>query len=533
MNYMDYTDDRCMNMFSTGQSTRMNALFASGGARASITLSSGCNPVSGCASPSGVTVSNITGTGATISWTAASGATGYTVTACIAGTTNCVTANTTSTSTTLTNLTGNTSYTVNVTATCSAGTSTPATTNFTTLATSCGNPTGLTTSSVSSSGATLSWTAVTGALSYNIQYKTSTATTWTTVTSVTASRILTGLSASTTYNWQVQSVCNGISGTYVAGTNFTTTAPPACSAPSGLSAGSISSSGATLTWTAVTGALSYNIQYKTSAAASWTTVTSTTNSRTLTGLTASTIYNWQVQTVCSGSTSTYTAGTNFTTLASTTCTDAYETNNTSTAAKTISINTDIKGLINTGSDVDWFKFSTTSPNTYINVTLSTLPTDYDLNLYNSSLSSIIGQSLNPGTTSESITYNTTAASTYYLKIFPFTTSNYNASQCYTLRVNTRNVAYRLDAGGNIVPVVENKDISIYPNPVHEILNVNLKNNNRATISIIDINGKEALRQTTSSPNNRISLMNLSSGMYLIKVSNENGQLITSQKFIKN
>ena len=41
MNYMDYVDDACMYMFSTGQSSRMNALFSAGGARVGILTSLG------------------------------------------------------------------------------------------------------------------------------------------------------------------------------------------------------------------------------------------------------------------------------------------------------------------------------------------------------------------------------------------------------------------------------------------------------------------------------------------------------------
>jgi len=41
-NYMDYSDDACMNLFTQGQTDRMRALFDAGGFRASLLNSGGC-----------------------------------------------------------------------------------------------------------------------------------------------------------------------------------------------------------------------------------------------------------------------------------------------------------------------------------------------------------------------------------------------------------------------------------------------------------------------------------------------------------
>jgi hypothetical protein len=100
----------------------------------------------------------------------------------------------------------------------------------------------------------------------------------------------------------------------ISNANFTITNSSSCTAtvPTGLAASGITTTGATLSWNAVTNA-TYDVQYRTGTGA-WTTVAMSTTSTTLSGLTPNTAYEAQVRSKCTSTTSAWSASVNFTTL---------------------------------------------------------------------------------------------------------------------------------------------------------------------------------------------------------------------------
>ena len=101
---------------------------------------------------------------------------------------------------------------------------------------------------------------------------------------------------------------------YAAIDDITVSEKPACSKPTGVSAGSETADGATITWDA-NGMSNWKLQVSEGDAASWgEEIAVATNSKVLTGLKANTLYYVRVKADCGGSVSEWSDNVSFTTL---------------------------------------------------------------------------------------------------------------------------------------------------------------------------------------------------------------------------
>jgi hypothetical protein len=396
---------------------------------------------------------------------------------------------------------------------------------------------GLSTSSIAQTSASLKWTALSGATSYNLQWKASSASNWTTVSNITSTTYnLSGLTSATSYQFQVQANCSGTPGAYSAPFTFTTTGVAACGVPAGLTSTSVTQISAVISWTSVVGATSYNVQWKTAAATTWTTVSGiTATTYNLNGLLAGTTYNFKVQSNCSVTLSSYSAASSFTTAIAS-CPDSNEPNNSRSTASTIGVNANINAQIATTADIDWYRFSNTSTARNIKIDLTNLPANYDVRLYLNNTQ--LGISQNTGTASEQIIYNTsTVSTTYYVYVYG-TGGATNSAQCYTLRVSLGASAWTqgLIGGGEgeesfeIPVVVQDADFAMYPNPADESVALEIPvadDNTSVSVSMMDISGRIVSQQQSElmKDANRLnlSLNGIADGVYFVHVRNGNQQ----------
>lgn len=302
-----------------------------------------------------------------------------------------------------------------------------------------------------------------------------------------------------------------------------------CTAPTNVTAASITTTGATISWTAATGASSYNLQYKLATATTFTTVTTASTSATLTGLTAGATYNYQVATACNGSTSAFSTSASFTTTAiTTTCLDVLESNNTLSTAKAITVGTTFTAQIASSTDKDYYSFSNTTAAKNIQISLTNLPADYDVVLYNPS-GTQVGISQSSGTTAETISYNNGVIGTYKVYVYGYS-SAFSNTKCYTLLAKTSGTTFRTTAATENT----NSIVTIYPQPAANLANIQFNENwkGATTVTIINQLGGVVSNQNINAESNgaaKINISALKNGMYFIRLTN--GKNTTTQKLL--
>jgi hypothetical protein len=318
-----------------------------------------------------------------------------------------------------------------------------------------------------------------------------------------------------------------------------------------LTSSGITTTNSNLSWTAVTNATSYAVEYKLNTAATWTVFNAaqTTTTASLTGLTAGTAYNWRVRATCASGAGAYVSA-NFTTTSIgpvMSCQNPLdnELNGTTAGAAIIPFNTNVTGLISPASDIDFYRFAITRAGR-ITISLTTLPADYNVRLRNAAGTQVaIAQ--RTGTRNESFNY-TAAIGTYYVEVYGANAAANNATRCYTLRVALgtaarnnfvigRNESISVQGGESINESESAQAVELFPNPISNELWVKLiAIEGKSLIEIFDLTGKKVVSTTVNANEGSISTTKIdmsknTKGIYLVRVTNKE-TIIHQGKIIK-
>jgi hypothetical protein len=288
----------------------------------------------------------------------------------------------------------------------------------------------------------------------------------------------------------------------------------------------VNSFGATITWDSVPGVNYWRVQIAPAGTATTTFFTSYKASYIAINLLPSTAYSVNVTAVCPVTVYSNPGTTTFTTPLATVCPDANEPNNAIAAATPLTIGVIKTGTIETATDVDYFSFTNTAAEPNLKVTLSNLPKDYDLRLYNAA-GVQVGSSMMGGTNNDIIKLANPAVGTYYAHVFGFA-SAFTPYSCYNIKAELSATPFPLaggnGGGSNDVTTSESVlEYRVFPNPVHDDATIEFgaKMQGAARVNIIDLTGRIVknydMNVSAEAARFNLDLSDLQNGLYIMNV----------------
>lgn len=409
--------------------------------------------------------------------------------------------------------------------------------------------------------------ANTNAAPYNvanvkIDYTTNNGTTWTVLAATTPNDGIENFTFPTSLNGQIIKLrISSINNIFYAIGAINVATYSACNgtAPLAVTASTITSSGATISWTPVANA-TYNIRYRIVGQSTWLQTTSNTPIITLSGLSDGSNYEVQVSSVCSGTPGAYSASTNFTTSLLPYCTVA------STSGQYNYISNVTLGTVNNTTGGTTYSNYTTTPALQANLqpnSTNTISVSLYATLAGATMNGMAAwidfnrngsfdaneRVLNRPAAAIAVNANTITTNSF---IVP-STAVLNAP----LRMRVATVLMTAASAGSSIPddfacgnfpngevedynVVVTSPLStndntkpqdgiqIYPNPVTDVINVT-KVSDKATYKIYNAAGQLVNSGTIN--DGKINATSLIKGAYVISISDKNVENFNS-KFIK-
>lgn len=310
-------------------------------------------------------------------------------------------------------------------------------------------------------------------------------------------------------------------------------------APAGLTTNNITQTGARIDWDAVANA-TYILRYKKAADANWTEVNNlTTNTYTISGLTLNTAYNVSVATICSGTVGAY-ATADFTTKGLEYCTagatsTSFEKlsnvtfagiNNNSTSTAGYEDYTAVTGNVNAG---EAYSFSATFTGASYDSDQVLVWIDFNQDGdFNDAGEQVLVTAKKKSPWTGNITIPATAAvgKTRMRVRLQDSSISPNATPCGTSSYGQVE-DYSLNIGQLAVTDVKKNNISVYPNPATDVINIS-NVSSKTKFEIYSVGGQLVNQGTTDG---KVNVSKLTKGVYILTVESNGAKSQT--KFIKH
>ena len=189
---------------------------------------------------------------------------------------------------------------------------------------------------------------------------------------------------------------------------------------------------------------------------------------------------------------------------------SYTQDDASTATNNLGFITTCTNGMNDGL---WYSFMGNGSDITITATPTGTSFDPQLGVYSGSCDALICEgTVDVGFSGDLETYTISASvvgTMYYVNIADYSSSTDNPEDVFVLDVTT-NLAN---------PTFDNSSFTFYPNPVKDVLNIS-NAQNISKVQVINLLGQEMMVKTMNENQGQIDMSQLSSGTYLVKVTSE-------------